>query len=134
MFLRPSYDDLSDFFYRSLNLVAIPKIRVSIINVVTQAKTTPGRGTLSKKTYAKEVKRRNLASSSVLYSFRLQAVTAWRMSALIKFSSSLSIKDARISVSRNRFRSKLLAINGVEINVIFLKFALISRLLLQRLV
>ena len=44
MFLRPSCDVLSDFFYVSLNLVSIPKIRVSI-NVA------PRRGTLSKKTY-----------------------------------------------------------------------------------
>ena len=55
--------------------MAIPKITVSI-NVVTQANTAPCRGTLSKKKkkHTKEVKRRNLASSSVLYSFRLQAI------------------------------------------------------------
>ena len=38
-----------------------------------------------KKNHTKEVKRRNLASSSVLYSFRLQAIIAWLISTLINF-------------------------------------------------
>ena len=84
--------------------MAIPKIRVSIINVVTKLKQLQVVVPCLKKTYE-----RGQAKKSGLFkcSLQFQASGCYCMADLRsdKFSSSLSIKDGRIRVSRNRFET-----------------------------